>query len=69
MKKRRYMCQICGNGTNGQTLCVNCSLKSNKKMYQNNELGAFDTIQEINDSRINTRLKEGFNLLNNEDEE
>jgi hypothetical protein len=58
------ICPICGIKVSKKgCLCVECSLKSNKKMKEPDMTGSFDTVQEISEGNINTRLREGFRLL------
>ena len=66
MRNRQYKRHICKCGertSKGGSLCVECSLKSHKSVPQDYEIGTFDTVQEIAEGNLNTRLNEGFRLL------
>ena len=64
---KQHICK-CGNRTSrGGGLCVECSLKSKKGNTESDTLGSFDTVQEISEGNINTRLSEGFRLLQQTD--
>lgn len=65
--KRTRKCSKCGEKIFKKgCLCSDCALKSKKQIPEPDMLGSFDTVQEICNGNINTRLRDGFRLLQEE---